>query len=145
METEQTEQPTEQTTEEKANYLMSLICYHKDVEKHHEKQRNEAEQELITLLAFAKQEGSETIKTKEFKVTFQSKLNRYIDESKWLQVRDEIPEHLRPISEVINFKIIDKGYRWLENNEPELFNIACQAITVKPAKVAVKIDRLMEK
>ena len=120
--------------------LCQAITQLKQQEDRVNKDRVILEQQLIQVLAFAKAEGSETKHEGNFKVTFTAKLNRSLDEKAWLAIRDSIPAQMRPVEEKTTFKLIDKGCRYLELNEPELYAQISKALTVKPAKVSVKIE-----
>ena len=55
-------------------------------------------------------------------------------------VVDQIPETLRPVTIVEEYKIEAKGVRWLKDNEPGYYKLLCSAMEEKPAKTSVKIE-----
>ncbi len=114
----------------------------KQAEDQAKKTRTEIEQQMLEVLAFNKPEGSETIKTDTFKVTLTGKLNRKLDTHKWEQVKESIPPQLNPVEESISYKIIDKGIRYLEANEPDTYKLIAPCLTTTPAKTAVKVEVL---
>ena len=100
---------------------------------------------LIATLAFSKREGSETKKFDDagLKVTFTAKLNRTVDEKNWLLIKDSVPVNLQAVvEEKTTYKVTDKGARWLEQNNPDVYALVSKAITTKPAKVAVKVEAI---
>lgn len=100
-----------------------------------------AETLLIDLLAFKKTEGSQTFKTADgWKAVLTAKLDRKLDEEKWLEVENQFPVDMRPIK--IKRELDTKGVNWLEKNAPTLYSILSSCMTIKPAKVGVKIERL---
>lgn len=119
--------------------LIKGILFFKAQETEAAEARVAHEQALALALGFDKSEGSETATLEGYKVTLTAKLNRKLDEKKWLEVAPYIPEQLRPVKEKTTFMVDDKGCRWLELNEPEIYAKVAKALTVKPAKVAIKI------
>jgi hypothetical protein len=116
-------------------------------EKHKESEANKnrvaIENLLISTLAFNKREGSETKKIDDQKITFTAKLNRTVDEDKWLEIKAQVPVNLQAIvEEKVTYKVTDKGARWLEENNPEVYAFVSKAITTKPAKIAIKIEAI---
>lgn len=114
----------------------------KRAEDQAKKTRTDIEQQLIEALAFNKPEGSQTLKTETFKVTLTGKLNRKLDTNKWELIKASIPPNLNPVEESISYKVIDKGIRYLEANEPETFKQIAPCLTTTPAKTAVKVEVL---
>ena len=99
--------------------------------------RLETEGKIIDLVGM-KAEGSQTHDAGTYKVTVTSSMTRKLDEKKWKDIEDSIPEDLRPV----NYKpSIDlKGIRYLQENYPETYAIVTKALTVKPAKPSVKVE-----
>jgi hypothetical protein len=107
--------------------------------------RVEIEKQMITAAAFIKLEGSESHKSDTKKVTFTAKLTKKLDVKKWLSVKGNIPEAFRSVvkeKSVIEYKLDDKGVKYLESNEPDIFAILSEALTITPAKTAVKVELL---
>jgi len=105
-------------------------------------QRIKFEKRLIELIQFKKLEGSQTIKTGQVKITLTAKLNRKLDTHQYLTIRDDIPINLNPIEEKITYKVLDNGCRWLEDNEPEVWQQIVNCLTTTPAKTTVKVEIL---
>ena len=99
--------------------------------------RIEAEKQLIELVGFDKQEGSSSFESCGLRVTLTGKLTRTLDPKKWEEIKHTIPDGLHPIE--YKPHLILQAIRYLENNEPETFKQISQAITTKPAKVAVTL------
>jgi hypothetical protein len=47
---------------------------------------------------------------------------------------------LRPVEYVP--KLDEKGFRWLQENNPGLYRIMARAVETKPGKVAVTVERM---
>lgn len=86
-----------------------------------------------------KEEGSATHHADGYKITITGKMNRTLDRGAWESIAPTIPEHLRPVEYKPSLDV--KGLRYLQQNEPELYRIASEAITAKPGKAAVKIEK----
>ena len=99
-------------------------------------ERVEIEERIVELTGH-KEEGSETHKAGEYKVTVTGKLTRKLDAEAWAQIEARIPEELRPVSYVP--KLETKGLRYLEEKEPDVYRMVAQAIETKPAKTAVQV------
>lgn len=97
--------------------------------------RIEAEKQLIELVGFDKTEGSSSFESCGLRVTLTGKLTRTLDPKKWEEIKHTIPTDLHPVD--YKPSLILPAIRYLENNEPETFKQISQAITTKPAKVAV--------
>jgi hypothetical protein len=107
------------------------------------KRRVDIENLLISILAFSKREGSESKKIDDHKITFTAKLNRTVDVDKWLEIKDQVPQNLQAVvEEKLTYKVTDKGARWLEENNPDVYALVSKAITTKPAKIAVKVEAI---
>lgn len=109
------------------------------------KQRVTVEKQLIDALEFTQLEGSNRLKTDQFKVTLTAKLNKKLDVEKWLTIRDSIPDALRPVikeTPIIEYKIDDKGMAYIKENNPDVFTLLSEVITLTPAKTAVKVEVL---
>ncbi len=101
------------------------------------------EQELIEALPCSKLEGSETTSTEFFRITTTGKLTRALDEEALCLVRSRIPEGI--FDRVIRYKpeLILRDLRYVEANEPDVYRLFADAITTKPAKTTLKIERIL--
>lgn len=93
---------------------------------------------LILQNVESKDEGSITEQAGDFKLSVTFKLNRKLDESIWARIRNDIPTNLHPVR--YKPEVDTKGVRWLQNNEPELYRVLAEALTVKPAKPYIKLE-----
>lgn len=108
----------------------------KSAEDAAKKQRVELEEELVNLVG-KKDEGSQTHKIGDYKVTITGKLTRSLDKKVWADIEQQIPHALRPVE--YKPSLDTKGLKYLEDNEPEVFRAVSSAVTVKPARTAVSI------
>lgn len=106
-------------------------------------ERLRAEQALVELMP-AKTEGSASMKGGEYKVSITYAMNRTVDGPALAAVRDSITPDL--LDQAITYKpsLVLAGLRYLQNNEPDAYAVLAQAITSKPAKPSVKIERIAE-
>lgn len=103
------------------------------------KRRVEIEAQIIALTG-ERDEGSETRELADGrKLTVTAKVTRSIDADAWRQVMHQVPEQLRPISFVEKAELDLKGLRWLQENEPAVYAIVAQAVTVKKAKSVISL------
>ena len=104
-------------------------------------QLDKAEAELLASVP-AELEGSLTTESDFYKVTTTGKLTRTLDEAKLAQVQSVLPQGI--FERCIRYKpeLSIRDYRYLENNEPEFFRVLAEAVTTKPAKTSVKVERL---
>lgn len=100
--------------------------------------RIEAEQALVALLG-VKDEGSTTTRGQRYKVTTTGVMYRKVDEAALGAVRSKLSEAI--FEKCFKFKpeIVTAGVRYLQQNEPELYAIAAQAIVATPGKPRVEI------
>lgn len=108
----------------------------KNAEDDAKQKRIELEEALIAIVG-KKDEGSQTHKIGDYKVTITAKLTRTLDKNVWAKVENAVPESLRPVEYKPSLDL--KGLRYLELNEPEVFKLVSTAVTVKPAKPSVSI------
>jgi hypothetical protein len=100
-----------------------------------------AEDALIALLP-AKPEGTVSEAAGGFKVAVTFGMRRSVDEAALGAVRGQLPPAL--FARLFRFKpeVSVRDLRYVECNEPELYAIAAQAITTKPSKPSVKVERI---
>ena len=101
------------------------------------KSRIAIEDDIVAIVG-KRTEGAQTTESDGFKVTTTGKLTRKMDWDKWAAVKDQIPQSLRPIK--IKEELDEKGVKYLQENEPEIYNLL--PIEIKPAKTAVEIKTL---
>lgn len=94
----------------------------------------------ITANTGVREEGSKTHEAGRYRVTVKGGVNRTMDWAAWQQIKDRIPEALRPVKVVE--QLDDAGVRYLQLNEPQIYAVLAQALTAKAAKpyVSVKLN-----
>lgn len=104
-------------------------------------QLDQAEAALVAAVP-CELEGSLTTESDFYKITTTGKLTRTLDEKKLAEVQAAVPTGV--YERVIRYKpeLSIRDYRYLENNEPEFFRVLAEAVTTKPAKTSVKVERL---
>lgn len=104
-------------------------------------QLDKAETELLASVP-AELEGSLTTESDFYKVTTTGKLTRKIDASKLDAVRACVPAPIfdRVIKYTPDLSLRD--LRYLEMNQAEYYRVFAEAITTKPAKTSVSVERL---
>jgi len=109
----------------------------REAEKKANERRIELEEELIAILG-SKEEGAQTHEVGEYKVTITGKLIRSIDWDMYdKSIAAKIPESLQPVK--VKRELDDTGVKYLANNEPQIYRLLAKALSIKPAKTAVKI------
>lgn len=103
--------------------------------------RIEAEEALLAVLP-TKDEGSATEHGVEYKVTARYGVNRTIDAPALEAVRAQVPAALFDQAFEYAPKIKLAGLRYLRSNEPDTYRVLAQAITAKPAKPSVALERV---
>lgn len=105
--------------------------------------RIDAELAVLCMLQ-GKEEGSVTERGLRYKVTATFGYSRTIDAAALEAVRQAVPVAL--FEQAIDYKPALKlpGLRYLQMNEPGVYSVLAQAITAKPSKPSVKVERLVE-
>lgn len=119
--------------------LVLSLSAAKKAEDDAKSKRIEAEEALIALLG-CKEEGAQTHKGENFKVTITGKVNRTLDVAAWDSIKLHIPETLRPVKYKPEIDVT--GLKWLKENEPGVYATACQAISAKPGKASVTFSEI---
>jgi hypothetical protein len=106
-------------------------------------ERLRAEQALVELMP-AKTEGSVSMKGADYKVSITYAMNRTVDAPALAAIKDSIAPDL--LEQAVTYKpsLVLAGLRYLQSNEPDAYAVLAQAITSKPAKPSVKIERIAE-
>lgn len=73
----------------------------------------------------------------EWKVVVKAPLITAMDWKKWESVKEQIPEGLQPTR--WKLELDEKGVKWLQNNEPDVYAVLATALTVKPGAVQVTV------
>jgi len=103
--------------------------------------RIKAEDAVIALLP-KKDKGSVSKKGDESKATVTYGINRSVDAEALAAIKREIAPEL--FDQAIRYKpeVIEKGFIDLKESQPDAYALLAQAITSKPAKPQVAIERL---
>lgn len=70
-----------------------------------------------------------------YKLTVKRPINLKLDAKAWEQVKVGIPANMRPVK--TKLEVDQTGLNWLQENKPELYAIAAQAITTTEGKPSV--------
>lgn len=88
------------------------------------------------------EEGGKTFTADGWKVVVKQPLIRSMDWAKWDAVKDAIPESLWPVE--MKPALDEKGVKWLQTHEPEIYAALAPALTVKPGAVQVTVQAVGE-
>lgn len=109
----------------------------KQAEERANAQRIEVEQEIVNRFP-SREEGSQTHDLPSgLKIEITGKLTYKADIEKLTPLLVNIPQDLHPIK--VETKLDETGAKYLRANEPKIWQQIASAITVKPAKTAVKV------
>lgn len=114
----------------------------KEVEKKANAARIEAEEAVLACMP-KKLEGSVTEHGDGWKASVTYGFNRTVDAAALSAIRSDIPAALFDQAFEYAPKIKLEGLRYLMNNEPETYLRLSSAVTVKPAKPSVKVERVV--
>ena len=106
----------------------------KSAEEAANKARVAIEEKIIAALGQT-EEGGQSHKVGNFKIEIVGKINRKLDFAAWDAIKDQFPTELRPIK--LREELDEKGVKYLQQNEPELYKLL--PLEIKPAKTAVKV------
>lgn len=119
----------------------ALECARANLEDARE-QVEDAERALLALVPF-ELEGSKTTTSPHYKITTTGKLTRTVDAEQLERVRAVVPPAI--FQRVVRMKpdLSLRDLRYIEANEPDLYRAFALAITTKPAKTSIKVERLI--
>ncbi len=83
--------------------------------------------------------GQKTYDADDWKITVKAPLICSMDWAAWETIKQQIPVDLWPVE--MKPTLDEKGVQWLQNNEPDLYGILSQCLTVKPGAVQVTVAR----
>lgn len=121
--------------EKKELYIAWLKA--KKVEEKAKKQRYEIEEEIEKNIPQIEGQ-SKTFSEDGFKI-FIKKNESYNFLKTWEEIREDIPENLRP--EKIKFDVDKLGLEYLKKHEPELYKNISDYIEYKIGKITIKIEK----
>lgn len=102
-----------------------------------------AESAIVSAVG-SEDEGSLTVRSDSFKITTTQPVNRSVDKEALEAIRREFPEDL--FEAMFDYKpsLNVKLFKECEHLRPEVFKLACKAVTSKAGKIAVKVEALSE-
>ena len=105
-----------------------------------------AAEEMIIALVGAKEEGSKSMKTIWYKLTTTASMNRSLVPN-WREILDDDAIDAQSFAAVIKTepKLVISGLKQVATANPEAYRILCKAIVTRPAKVAVKVEKIKQK
>ena len=119
-----------------------LLIQCKAVEIEANKARLDAERELLLLVGEIDAEGATHRDAGDYKITVRCSMSRVIDRDVLCQIAGDIPE---PIAKrLFRWKpeLDLKELRYIQSNEPGIYGTVAQAITMKPAKPSISVERV---
>jgi hypothetical protein len=102
-----------------------------------------AESAIVSAVG-SEDEGSLTVRSDSFKITTTQPVNRSVDKEALEAIRREFPEDL--FEAMFDFKpsLNVKLFKECQHLRPEVYALACKAVTSKAGKIAVKVEALSE-
>lgn len=85
-------------------------------------------------------EGQKTYEADGWKIAVKAPLIRAMNWPVWETVKARIPENLWPVE--LKPVLDEKGVKWLHANEPTLYAVLAEALTVKPGAVQVQVQEV---
>ena len=104
--------------------------------------RLEAERDVLHLLGEIEVEGTHKSSAGAYTVTVRSSMNRTLDRDVLVQIAPQIPEQIAKRLFRWKPELELRELRYIQDNEPELYGIVAQAITMKPAKPSISVERV---
>jgi len=132
-----------------AQTALDQLAYELEQRKAEEKvatdRRVQAEQAIAELLAaHLPEEGTFAAHGTYYAVKVTTKLSRTIDKAKLADVVGLVPEAIFHRLFEYEPKLNLKELRYVHQNEPHFYAVVAQAITTKPAKTVVAVERVAE-
>ena len=132
-------------TESKGALRLDELAYELEKAKQMEdsaRRQRVAIEEQLAQLAGTKDEGSHTAKGEYYKVTTVAGFTRTLNPDKWEHVKKRIPESISANVVRTKLEVDTKQLKSLQQFDPEHYRIVAEAITTKPKKVGVRLQRL---
>ena len=108
------------------------------------KREEERLKDALRAFVGVKRKGTVTVKQSGFKISTIGKINRTVKPEVWESLRNEIPEELWPVKEIVKLEPDTVKINALEAANPELWSKCAQAFVTKPGKPALKVSKLEE-
>ena len=102
-----------------------------------------AESAIVSAVG-SEDEGSLTVRSDSFKITTTQPITRTVNKTSLDAIRREFPEDL--FEAMFDFKpsLNVRLFKECEHLRPEVYRLACKAVTSKAGKVAVRVEALSE-
>ena len=126
------------TQEEKSTLIKGWLKA-KKAEDAAKKRRYDIEATLLHAYP-AFDEKSKTFKEDGFSVNIKTNIAVKFDQDKYLSIRPNIPEDLRP--EKITFALDMKGYNFLKENKKDLYKLVSDCVEFKENKSTISIEKI---
>lgn len=126
---------------------LSILCRDLAAAKEHEaaatKTRRAIEADIVTAMdGTLPEEGSAKADTDFFRVTVTQSIRRTVDADKLASMADCIPEAVGKRLFTWKPSVVLRELRYIQSNEPAIYQAVAQCITAKPGKPAVKLERI---
>ncbi|WP_422460290.1 DUF7173 family protein [Endozoicomonas sp. ALB115] len=125
--------------------LLDRLAYELEEAKRQEAEARNArvaiEEQILTHVG-VKEEGSATVKSDYYKVTTTGGMTRTLNGKKWAEINGQLPNEV--VQNVVRLKpeLDTRQFKALKDLNPQQYAIVAQAVTSKPRKASVKIERL---
>lgn len=101
-----------------------------------------AELEVLDLLGEIDGEGTTKLEAGAYKITVRTSMNRTVDKDELARIANDIPEAIGKRLFRWKPELDLKELRYIQSNEPQIYGIVAQAITMKSAKPAISAERV---
>lgn len=121
--------------------IAARIEHLKHAESEANRARLEAEKQLLAALGEIDADGTTHVDAGAYKVAIRCSVTRSVDRDVLAEIATQIPE---PIAKrLFRWKpeLDTRELRYLQNNEVKLYGVVAQAITMKPAKPSISVER----
>ena len=103
-------------------------------------ERRALEDAMAPLVDNGKEAGTSNAEAGDYKVKVERKLDYKVDMAGLSRVIDKLPEAVRDRLIRTKVEVDVKELKFLRNNEPEIYQIASNAVTVKPARPSFSVS-----
>ena len=127
--------------EDKESVLKEWLKFKKAEDKA-KKNRIEIENKILTMYDLNFDGSSKTFKEDglDFSVNIKKNIVYKLDQEKYISIRQEIAEELRP--EKVSFSLDIEGYNYLKENELEVYKKVLDCVEMKENKSTVKVEKI---
>ena len=114
----------------------------KNAEKKATEKRHVIEKKIEKLYPLDKNKKSKTFKEKDlgFSIKIEKKFSTSLDQEKYIETRDIIPDNLKP--EKIKYTLDTNGYEYLKKHEKEIYKFVSKCVIIKPGKTSIKVEKI---